>query len=91
MTQQDNMHITSETTHEETSEETTTNTQPARIFKTGTTIIAEDDTLRSLGDDDVKALLQRTYPEIAHATVRETVQEDGTRLIEYIARAGRKG
>jgi hypothetical protein len=62
-----------------------------RIFKTGTTIIAEDDTLRSLSDDDVKALLQRTYPEIAHATVRETVQEDGTRLIEYIARAGRKG
>ena len=64
---------------------------PARIFKTGTTIIAEDETLRSLSDDDVKALLQRTYPEIAHATVRETVQEDGTRVLTYLPQVGKKG
>ena len=41
--------------------------------------------------DEVKIILQRTYPEVAHATVRETTLEDGSICHHFIARAGRKG
>ncbi|MBL8166360.1 MAG: hypothetical protein JNJ61_30525 [Anaerolineae bacterium] len=66
------------------------NTQP-RIFKIGATRIVEDASLAGGDLDEVKAILQRSYPEIAHATVRETTLEDGTLCIEWIAVPGRKG
>lgn len=69
----------------------TENTTPNRIFKIGATRIVEDASLSGKSLDDVKAILQRSYPEIAHATVRETMLEDGTKLVEWLAKPGRKG
>ncbi len=66
------------------------NTQP-RIFKIGATRIVEDASLAGRDLDEVKAILQRTYPEIAHATVRETMLDDGTQLTEWLAQPGKKG
>lgn len=66
------------------------NTQP-RIFKIGATRIVEDASLAGRDLDEVKVILQRTYPEIAHAAVRETTLEDGAKLIEWLAQPGRKG
>lgn len=64
---------------------------PNRIFKIGSTTIVEDESLAGKSLDEVKTILQRTYPEVAHATVREVTLEDGTLCLHYIARAGRKG
>ncbi|KAB2867411.1 MAG: hypothetical protein F9K46_00400 [Anaerolineae bacterium] len=66
-------------------------TPTARIFKTGATRIVEDESMRGLSVEDVRGILKRTYPEIAHATVRETTQADGTVLVEYLPQPGRKG
>lgn len=66
------------------------NTQP-RVFKIGTTTIVEDESMSGLDLDTVKQILQRSYPEVAHATVRERTLEDGTHCYDFIARAGRKG
>lgn len=66
-------------------------TPTARIFKTGATRIVEDESMRGLSVEDVRGILKRTYPEIAHATVRETTQADGTLLVEFLAQPGRKG
>lgn len=41
--------------------------------------------------DAVKQILARTYPEVAHATVRETMLEDGSTCYHFTPRAGRKG
>jgi hypothetical protein len=68
-----------------------TNKTQARIFKIGATRIVEDASLSGKSLDEVKAILQRSYPEIAHATVRETTLEDGTKLVEWLAKPGRKG
>ena len=67
-----------------------TNSQP-RIFKIGATRIVEDPSLSGKPLDDVKAILQRSYPEIAHATVREMTLDDGAKLVEWLAKPGRKG
>jgi hypothetical protein len=67
------------------------NTTPNRIFKIGATRIVEDASLSGKSLDDVKAILQRSYPEIAHATVRETTLDDSTKLVEWLAKPGRKG
>lgn len=66
------------------------NPQP-RIFKIGTTTIVEDESLAGKSLDEVKIILQRTYPEVAHATVRETTLEDGTAAIIFGSVPGRKG
>ena len=66
------------------------NTQP-RVFKIGTTTIVEDESMSGLDLDAVKQILQRSYPEVAHATVRERTLEDGTHCYDFIALAGRKG
>ena len=66
------------------------NTQP-RIFKIGATRIIEDASLAGRDLDEVKAILQRSYPEIAHATIRETTLDDGTQLTEWLAQPGKKG
>ena len=67
------------------------NTSQPRIFKIGATRIIEDASLAGRDLDEVKAILQRTYPEIAHAAVRETTLEDGTKLFEWLSQPGRKG
>jgi len=67
------------------------NTSQPRIFKIGATRIVEDASLAGRDLDEVKAILQRSYPEIAHATVRETTLEDGTKLTEWLAQPGKKG
>ena len=69
----------------------TENTTPNRIFKIGTTTIQADESLANLDNEQVRAILKRTYPEVAHATIRETTLEDGTVVIHYQAVAGRKG
>jgi PRTRC genetic system protein C len=65
--------------------------QPNRLFKTGATVITESPEMRDLSLEQVRQLLKASYPEIAHATVRETPLEDGILLIEFLAQAGRKG
>ena len=70
--------------------EQTNNTQP-RIFKIGTNTIMEDASMSGLDLDAVKQILQRTYPEVAHATVREVTLEDGSTCYHFIPVAGKKG
>ncbi len=67
------------------------NTSQPRIFKIGATRIVEDASLAGRDLNEVKAILQRSYPEIAHATVREITLEDGTKLTEWLAQPGKKG
>ena len=67
-----------------------TNPQP-RIFKIGPTTIVEDESLAGLDLDAVKRILQQTYPEVAHATLRERTLESGATCYDFIARPGRKG
>ena len=66
------------------------NTQP-RIFKIGTTTIQADESMAHLDNEQVRDILKRTYPEVAHATIREITLEDGTRITHYVPRPGRKG
>ncbi len=74
-------------THEQPREDP----QPVtRIFKTGSTTIVEDETMRGLSVEEVRDILKATYPEVANATVRER-QEGDTFVVEFLPRAGRKG
>lgn len=66
-------------------------TQLTRIIKIGATRIVADEAMAQLGAEELRALLKPTYPEVAHASVRETTLDDGTPVLEYIAQAGRKG
>lgn len=61
-----------------------------RIFKIGATTIIEDDTMTDLSNEQVRDLLKRTYPEVAHATIRER-EHEGQRVIDLLPRAGKKG
>lgn len=63
----------------------------SRIFKIGTTRIVEDASMRHRSHEQVRDLLKRTYPEVAHATIRERALDDGTTLIEFLPKPGRKG
>jgi hypothetical protein len=62
-----------------------------RIFKIGSTQIVEDEATVSLSNEEVREMLQAQYPEAANATIRETPQENGTVLVEYLPRPGHKG
>ena len=66
------------------------NDQP-RIFKIGATTIVEDASMSGLSAEEIRRILQRAYPEVAHATIRETTLEDGTLAIHYLPKPGRKG
>ncbi|MEQ8673779.1 MAG: hypothetical protein RLP44_29890 [Aggregatilineales bacterium] len=70
--------------------EQTNNTHP-RIFKIGTTTIMEDDSLTGKTLDEIKDVLKQTYPEVTHATVRERTLDDGTSVIDFLPKPGRKG
>ena len=64
---------------------------PRRIFKTGSNIISEAPEMRELSNDAIRNLLKHSYPEVANATIRETPQNDGTLLVEFLPVPGRKG
>lgn len=61
-----------------------------RVFKTGATRIVEDETMAGLTTEQVRDILKRTYPEVAHATIRER-EQDGLRIVEFLPQPGRKG
>jgi hypothetical protein len=65
--------------------------QPARVFKIGATRIVADASMMALDPEQIRTLLKISYPEVTHATIRETTLEDGTQLLEYISQPGRKG
>ncbi|MCC6976523.1 MAG: hypothetical protein IT322_21140 [Anaerolineae bacterium] len=65
-----------------------------RVFKIGATRIVEDASMSGLSNEQIRALLQPAYPEVAHATIRERVEttENGEiRVVDYLPVAGRKG
>lgn len=66
-----------------------TNPTP-RVFKTGATRIVEDETMAGLTNEQVRDVLKRTYPEVAHAAIRER-EQDGLRIVEFLPQPGRKG
>lgn len=68
-----------------------TQTTPPRIFKIGTATVVEDESMSGLDLEGIKRILQRSYPEVAHATVRERTLEDGTQVVDFLPKAGRKG
>jgi PRTRC genetic system protein C len=68
----------------------TTTAPLKRLFKIGNNRIAEDAATAKLSNEQVRVLLKSQYPEIANATIRETVSGE-TRLVEYIQQPGRKG
>lgn len=61
-----------------------------RVFKTGSTVITESPEMHDLSVEQIRGLLKTTYPEIAHATVRERT-EGATQVVEFLPQAGRKG
>lgn len=67
------------------------NTPTNRIFKIGATTIQADASMAHLDNEGVRAILERTYPEVAHATIRETTLEDGTIAVIFTSVPGRKG
>ncbi len=69
----------------------TENTTPNRVFKIGATTIQADESMTNLDSEQVRAILKRTYPEVAHATIRETTLEDGTIAVIFTSVPGRKG
>ena len=66
------------------------NTQP-RSFKIGATTISEDESLAGRSLDEIKDILKHSYPEVAHSTVNTCTSEDGTQIIEFLPKPGRKG
>jgi hypothetical protein len=64
--------------------------QTPRVFKIGATRIVEDASLAGRGIEDVREILKRTYPEVAHATIRER-EENGLHVVEFLNQPGRKG
>ena len=74
-----------------TSAETVQTETPRRIFKTGSSLISESPEMRPLSNEDIRALLKHSYPEVANAIIRETAQTDDSILVEFLAQPGRKG
>lgn len=66
------------------------NQQP-RIFKTGSTIITENETTANLSAEEVRDILKYQYPEVANATINTRTNDEGQQIIEYLPRPGRKG
>ena len=72
------------------------NTQAAsqpkpRIFKIGAVRVVEDESMRGLTNEEVRAALKAAYPEVTNATLRETTTEDGQPVVEFLPQPGRKG
>ena len=69
----------------------TTPTTPNRIFKIGATQIPESDATRGKSAEEVRQQLKAAFPEVTHATIRETTLDDGTLVLHYLPVGGRKG
>ncbi len=69
----------------------TDNTSPNRVFKIGAQTIQADESMAHLDNEQVRAVLKRIYPEVAHAAIRETTLEDGTIAVIFTSVPGRKG
>ena len=65
--------------------------QNQRIFKIGTVRIVADKTLRDLDNEAARQILKATYPEIAHATIREVTTDEDQTVVEFLPQPGRKG
>lgn len=61
-----------------------------RVFKVGGTTIHEDATTAALTNEAAREVLKAMYPEIANATIRETVA-NGVKTVEFLPQPGRKG
>lgn len=61
-----------------------------RVFKIGATRIVADDSMAQLNNEQIRDLLKRTYPEVAHATIRE-YEENGLHIVAYVPAPGHKG
>ena len=66
-----------------------TNSTP-RVFVIGATRIVEDSSMVGLSNEEIRQILTRTYPEVAHAAIREQ-EQDGIRVVSITAQPGRKG
>ena len=64
---------------------------PHHIFKIGATTIVADETTAAMDNEQARQFFQATYPEVAHATIREQPLDDGTVVVTYLPRPGRKG
>ena len=71
------------------SETTPPETLP-RIFKVGSAVIHEDESLRERSLDEVTQILAHQYPQVLNATRLEHV-ENGTRIVSYTPKSGSKG
>jgi hypothetical protein len=63
----------------------------SRVFKIGATRIVEDASTSGLSAEAVRERLKVNFPEVTHATLRETTLDDGTQVLEWLPAAGRKG
>ena len=72
-------------------ETTETAATALRIFRVGGRTIHEDESTQGLDAEAVRAILKRSYPEGANATLRETTGDDGQPVIEFLPKPGRKG
>lgn len=62
-----------------------------RVFKIGSTQIEDSDSTRGKSIDEAKAILKLAYPEIANSSHTAKQTEDGTLLVEFLPKPGRKG
>lgn len=68
-----------------------TNPQPNRVFKIGATTIQADASFAGFSNEQAREVLKRSYPEVAHATLREVTLDDGTIAVIFTSVPGRKG
>ena len=62
-----------------------------RLFKTGSTIIAEDSTTAGLSPEEIREILKYQFPEVANATINLSTNDDGQQIVSYLVKPGRKG
>lgn len=63
-----------------------------RIFKIGSTKIAEDESMAGLDLEAIRERLKTNFPEVAKATIREKHDEaTDTLFVEFLPQPGRKG
>ena len=66
--------------------------QPTSLrIKIGSTVITADASMAAMTTDELKNALKFQYPEVEHAAVRETTDEAGVRMVQWLPAAGRKG
>lgn len=65
--------------------------QQQRLFKTGSTIIAEDSSMAGKSPEEIREILKYQYPEVANATINTRTNDDGQEIVEFLPKPGRKG